>query len=415
MAQAPFYKIYIGDRDISEYVERFRYEDCIEEDSYLELTIRTQFAQQLADDPEIVSGTWLSFHYGFIGGEISDIHTAKVTDIKHRYAERVTMTVKALDSGTVMRKASDQKIWKKKTASDIAKEIAAKYGLEFEGKNTTTVYDSLPQGNKADFHFLQYLAQRENGGNFVVYIRNSVLYFTERSLLSDSLKTYTYMDGDGSVVSFEPEIRESSMPSVSTASDLKIVDPKKGTVVTSSVDNKTETKTGTLGEYKRVYSGNGRQVGTVGTKRQHSPQNSNEAPKIKRQIVMPVLGRKEAENIANSKKKAATLKSLVARLVVNGDPRMVPNKVITMKNVAKAHAGNWYVVKVSTDINTSGYTTVMDLNKNGTSISKSAKGEGKSEKVVKASDANKTIGPDKSGRSKTVKVRVYDGNKNRVR
>lgn len=422
MPQAPFYKVYIGDRDISEYVERFHYEDCMEEDSYLELTIKSNFAQALADDPDIVAGTWLSFHFGFIGGEISDVHKAKVTDIKHRYAERVTMTVKCLDSGTVMRKASNQKVWNKKTASDIAKEIATKYGLEFEGKDTSKVYDSLPQGNMADLHFLQYLAQREDGGNYVVYIRNYTLYFTPRNLLSESIKTYTYGDGDGSILSFEPEIRESSMPSVSTEAETKIVDAKKAQISVSKVDNTTETKTGTLGEYKRVYSGNGKQVGTTGVKK-HQSTSSNSAPSVKRQLVLPVKDKKEADNIANSKKKAAVLKSLVARLLLNGDPRIIPNQVITVKNVAKTHSGNWYVVKVSTDISASGYVTSLDLNKNGTSLGNASKTtkttvgtkgtkNAKNPYVVPAGDSNKTVGPDKQ--KSTVKVRVYDGNKNRL-
>ena len=86
---------------------------------------------------------------------------------------------------------------------------------------------------------------------------------------------------------------------------------------------------------------------------------------------------------------------MTADLVVEGNPFLFPNKMITMSNVAKRHSGNWFVSKVTHNIDGSGnYTTTLGLKKNGGKV-----GEEKSKNPV-----NKKIGKDansSNGKTKT--------------
>lgn len=406
---APFYRLYIDNdakRDITEYVENFTYEDCIEEDSLLKINIRSSFAEELADDTDFVTGTIIAFQFGFMAGEISELHRARITDVKHKYRERVTMELQCLDLGTVVKRVTEQTIWKNKKSSDIAQEIASKYGLELEADPTTKVWDNIPQGNRDDFSFLRYLALREDGGNWICYIRNNTLYFVNRGTDKNSLLTFTWGDGDGTVVSFEPSIKESTQAGVSNKAVVATFDPYKGEYKPQVVDNNTEKPTGTTGEYKRVYNESG-QVGFSGSKTKQS--TTNKQAEVGKNITVPTKDKAEATNIGNSKKKKATLKSLEAKLVVNGAPNITPNNIITMNNVAKRYTGNWFVNKVTHTVTTSGFLTTMDLNKNGTkSVTKNKGTSNKS--VVKAKDPNTSKGG--SSIKSEVKVRVYDGDGN---
>ncbi len=400
MAQAPFFKVYIDNedkKDISNLIESFIYEDCMSEDSLLTIDIKADFALDLADDTKLATGTILAFQFGFLSGELSEVHRARITDITHKYAARVTMNIKCLDIGTTVRKVSEQKIWNNVTSSDVARAIASKYGLDCVTDETSKKWTNVPQGNKADLHFLEYLAQREDTGSYVTYIRNTTLYFVKRAMKGDSALTFTYNDGNGTVMNFEPSLKESSQKGTSNKTVVSTFDPLKGDYKPTVVDNKTEEKTGTLGEYKREYSDNG-QIGYQGSKSKAKP--AGKKPEINKPVLDPTTDPTEAKNLGNHKKKKAGLKTLVAKLVVNGSPLITPNSIITMKNVAKVHAGNWFVEKVTHDVKTSGYVTTMDLNKNGTS-------KGGIHKTEKAKDSNKTVGPDK--KKSTVKVRVYDG------
>lgn len=405
---APFYKVYLehNNRDISEYISTLRYEDCSDEDSLLELSVRSDYALTLADDTDFTSGVIILFHFGYIGGEISETHKAKITDIDYTYAGTITMKVKALSVGNLARKITDTKIWKGVTSSQIAEEIAKKYGLETDIQETSQVWDNLPQGNKSDMRFLRYLADRESDGKWVTYIRNSKLYFTSIGTDKESSKTFTYGDDKGTVVSFKPSYRESNQ----SADTNKVVIPKFNPYTAQTeptVVDKKDATGGTLGNYN-IVDANGK---VVGTKQGKTTQQVNNVKggQVKNFIAPPVISTEEAKNKAKSKQKANTLKILTSKLVVNGSPNLVPNSVITMAGVAKIHSGNWLVKKVTHDITTSGYLTTLDSDKNGVTSSGKVKNTTTTKKVK---DANTTTGPEKA--KKEVKLVKVNANGKRV-
>lgn len=385
--KSPYYKVYIGDRDITKYVENINYEDSTEEDNIITLKIDQDYALQLADDPDFVTGKIVAFQFGFMGGAVSQLHKSKVTDIKHTYRERVMMTMKCLDLGTTVKRTTSQKIWEGKTSSQIAESIADKYGFDKEIKKTSKVWDNLPQGNKSDLEFLNYIAAREGGGNMVVFIRNNILYFVERGLNDESKVTFTYGYGDGEMVSFEPTQKDSSKKAVSNQTAVTNVDEKTGVVTTTVVDNNTEEDTGSTELYK-FDANNGDLIGEI----------SEDNTTIGKQNSEPVESDEEAASLANSTKKKAALEGMTAKLKLDGQPLLVPNSIITIKNVAKRHLGNWLIVKVIHSIQNGAYITTCDLKRNAS----------KTKTQNKASDANTTEGGNKVKDEVKVVVKVYD-------
>lgn len=389
MAQAPFYKVYINSdesQDITEQVESLVFEDASKEDSLLRITIKPDYALSLVDDDRISTNSVITFQFGYLQGDISPIHRAKVTDIKHKYRDRVTMEITCLALSNLAKKVKEKTVWKGKTTKQIVEEVASKYGLEVEIEGGDTKWDSLPQGTKSDMEFLRYLAQREDGGNTITYIRNNTLYYEARGTSKESMLSYTYGDGEGTVMYFEPAIKESNAKGKDNKAIVPSFDPFTGTHSTKVVDASSEEATGTLGSHKRVATKqlNG-MVKDIGTTIKEPQGFVNDA----------TTSKKEASNVANSAKKGS--RQVIAKLGVVGNPLTSPNKVITMSGVAKTHAGNWLIEKVTHTIQRSGYVTVLDLVKNGAS------------KGTKAKDANKTVGADKVEDKVVVKKVVLDG------
>lgn len=233
----PFVKIHLksNKRDISDRIEKFRYEDTAKEDNMVELKIKSDYAFQMADDNDIVTGAIIQFQWGYVGEVSSDVHEARITDVEVTYADRVQMIVRALDMGVAMKKATSLKIWRQKKASQIAQEIAVRYDLEALIDETDQVWDDIPQGNKSDFEFLKELSQKEADGDFVFYISGNKLHFVKRGVDKDAKWQFKY--GEEGVISFAPKWRETTANSAGTSTKAVSVNPKtKKTTVTKSDD-----------------------------------------------------------------------------------------------------------------------------------------------------------------------------------
>jgi len=435
---APYYKIYIGKdkEDITDLCTRFVFEDCSEEDSLLtfKMVVDDKF------DEKIAAGNIVYFKFGYIGLQLSEVHKSRISDIKYNYSGEITGTITCLDLGTVLRKVPSNKIWKKKTSSDIAKEIAVKYGMEYDIEKTDKVWDQLPQGNRTDSTFLGYLAEREKSGTYITYIRGTTLFFKQRDLKRKSVRLFDYKSEDGTVKGFSATENTSSQDGAATAVNISSGDKKQGTEEEKEVNNETEEKTGTLGthnlNYTRVNSagevvgstgpGLGVKVGVRGgffTDAAPIKKTTPNTPGISytkvnsegevvqaagpglgvkvgvkeglffpsRNINEPTSDKQEAENVANSKKKQATLDSFTGKLRLTGQPSIVPNVIITVAGVANRHKGNWYVVKVTHSLTEGGYTTSLDLKRNGTSMGNKTKVSDKADDN-KATDANTSVG-----------------------
>lgn len=404
--KSPFYRVYldpIAQIEITDNVEGFRYEDCIGKDNLIELKAFDNNALELLNNKALIKGKIVLAHFGYIGGAISPVHRCRITDIDTKYADRVTLTIKALDLGTTMKKSTSLKIWKGKKSSDIAEEIAKKYGLEIVVDKTTKVWDNLPQGHRTDFEFLAYLATKEKDGNYVFFVRNEKLNFVRKGLDKKALFTYTYGEKDTELIEFYAKERESTEDAGAINTNLAHMDPKTKTVTGTSANNANEKNALDLAEYKHVYDENGNEVSVQNVKTGQFmaaiPAVADKVYKkvsdIGRTLVHPASSSAEATDMANHHHKGK--KELVNEAVweMRGNPLIYIDELLTMKGVHKRHEGNWYVHKATHNIDSGGYKTTCETQRGANrSIG------------VKSSNVNKTVGK-KEKDDNTIIAHVY--------
>jgi len=118
--------------------------------------------------------------------------------------QTVRITLKAYDAGSKMKGRGSQKIWKNKTYSQIAREIAGKYHLKAVVSDTNDLVECEPQGNKSDFGFLDYLAEKIG---FKFNIQNSELHFYKQDLNKKPKLVLTYQGQGGLLISFRPKVK----------------------------------------------------------------------------------------------------------------------------------------------------------------------------------------------------------------
>lgn len=402
MAKSPFYKVYLDEnekRDISEFVEGLKYEDCTKKDSMLEFTIKSDYTLEFADDDDLVIGQIVLFQFGLLGedGDVSEIQRCKIQDIEVKYASRVTVTVRAFDNGVDMKRNSSNKVWKNLTSSQIVSAIAQSYGMKTQIEATTLVRKSISQGHKTDSEFIHSLAKKESNGNYIFYVRNNTVYFVKRGLNQKSVKTFNY-GYDNEVVSFFPKWRESTQEKGTQKTTAIGFDPLKKQSLTSSASDtnqKQDVKTGNYSLFNSVAD----KVGSIVKSDSVTGQNSTKGTVI----VTPTPDKAILDNMVNANQKDATLRVLTADLVTDGDPLAKPDTVITMKGVAQRHGGNWYIEKVTHSLQGSAYTNTSEMVKNA--VQKPGK---KNADKTKVAEVNKSTGPNDAKKTKT--LTVFDAN-----
>lgn len=395
----PFFKIYINGDETKELrgtVDSFDFEDCVDEDSFLTITMGLPEDMDISESPYLENGMLLTFKFGLLQGLYSQAHTVKIVDVEYDYGNIVTLSLKCLDIGTNMKKNSEPKVWKNKTTIEIVKEILEGHGMEFEYdeyKGGHKKWESMPQGKKSDFDFIKYLVSREVSGNYLFYIRGIRGYLVQRSNENQSTGTYTYAKGEGVVLAFKPSIKESSQTGAGNSSSVTTTGAD-GKTTTSTDDSEPESGNKFLFDKDANDVGNTlRQVANViGTPEQKKKtkksvgKNNNPA----------VADADEAKNLASFNKTKENAKIMTANLRLELDPTIVPNTVINMAGVFKPHQGAWLIKKVRHRIDSSGGTTSCDM-----------------EKGFKK---NKSKGPKKGGKGEAPKkpITAVDGNGNEV-
>lgn len=392
----PYIKVKTAnDYDLSDYIDSFVFEDCVEEDDLLEITLKDFDFIDFIDSGELASGMILNFHFGYLGKDslTSSTHVAIVTDVEPKYAEE-TVVIRALDKGVVLKKSENNKVWKDVTSTDIVKEIATKYSMSAVIEETTVVYDNLPQGGSNDFEFLQYLALQETKGNYIFYVKGETLYFITRGTDKDSILTYTYPDND--IIGFTPVLSDILAEAEGVELQNTSYNVDSQTEKDESVNSDTEEANNKLGKYvttafSDVYKEN--------INKQYLSVESEKFP---------------IKNILNSLEKEQSLKILTADLIVYGNPTLVADTILTMSGkLLKRDIGNWYITKVSHNILSNGYTTTLSLEKNATAQDITNVESGSVTSVSTTSTINTSKGKSATEDDKIV-VSVYDTSGNKI-
>jgi len=391
--RAPYVKIYLKTgEDLSQYIEDFSYSDSAERENNMEFTVNPVHAVQFLDRDDVKTGTKINFVFGYAGERHCANMTAKIKDIEADYGSYIKITIRCTDAGPDLKRVTSKRIWSGVTSYQIAQEIALKYGLKLSSHRTTSTWDSLPQGTMSDFDFLHYLAKREDGGNFIFYIRNDTLYFVRRGLDNESIRTFTYGNGSD-VILFRPKLRESEGAGDSNAVRVG----SDGVIVESDASDSAEDVV--TGSQRIVYDENGNETGDC--------YNDPAPDRNRQELVTPTGSETEAKNLAASVRKKAQLNGFTAELEVEGDPLIVPDCIVTVKGVAKRHEGNWWITEVKHSLRSGGaYTTVIMMQKNAQNFKTSSVS-------VDGTTVNDTVGADSSQENK-VTLFLYDENGNRI-
>lgn len=366
---APYKKVWLeqpdgSQLDISDMVSSIKYSRDIEKENELSFSVEQNYIQTLTDELPIVRGQVVFVQFGFKGGERSNVFRCRVVDIAHKYSTKVQMSVKCRDEGSVLKKSASARVWRNVTTSEICKQIAQIYGLEFVGDETTFVWDSFPQSQKDDWSFLQEVVKKEESGNYWVYVDSGKLYLERRGLDKASVLSFVYGQGD-KIMSFDVSIQEKNSAATSAAgTEISGFDPDKKEEIKESILPGTENENIDLGDYKWVFSAQG--------EIQNRPQGGGILDDVLKEhltgkkIVSSQTNPGEIKNEANYTKKQATFKQMVGTLKIVGEPSMMLNSVITMQGVLKVHEGNYLITGIEDDVTTGGYVTTLKMVKNGT-------------------------------------------------
>lgn len=395
--KAPFYSVFLDNdekRDITYLIESFKYEECTEEDDLLSIRIASKYAEEFDKDSEIKEGTKLLFKFGYIGGLVSKLKRARITDISYKYAERVSIEVKALDLGNVMKKVTSSKVWVG-TTKQIAQEIADRYGLDlvidYEGRTW-----NIPQGNDSDFEFLQKLVLREQDGNYIMFVSGNDLKIVKKGLNKASAISLTYGEASSGIISFTSNYSEATAKTEGIGNTVKGFDPLNKKPIEKSTSPDKQDNTCHTGEKVNIYNSVGEKIGT-------KTLNPTDDKAFGKNVVATSSNSADLSNLSNSLNKKGAAKMLTGSLVLEGNPVLEADAVITMLNVFKRDLGNWYSKKVAHEISGSGYRSTVQMDKNG-----SKKGK------VASPNPNTSKGKSVEECKDTVTVNVYNANGEKI-
>ncbi len=361
--KTPYYSIVARStkKNITQWVDSIIFEESVGENDVLTLNMRN-IPLSLLDEQEFNEGVLLDFHFGYLKGANSGVKVARVTNIEASYDKFVSMTIKALDLGITLRKGKKNFGWKDVSIKSLAQSIAQKNGLELKAEGNIAGVDELerqiqymPQINETDFNFLKKTLGTQGTGDFIVFTKDDKLIIKSRGLDTKSRRTFTWNSPNDSVLSFKPTVRDTSKEEASAGVTVEVVNPETGeiessdTALTKNNDKKT-------GDKLIHYDVNGFE------KKNKQLGKSNE--KVQTKNFKPVKDKSEAESVINEQRIEASLGDMTATLVIEGDPSVFSDNIITMANVAKKHAGNWYVHSVKHNIGKNGYITELELGRN---------------------------------------------------
>ncbi len=396
MAKSPFYIVQIAEtgEDITPFVDSFSYEGNIEKDDLLKISLTFKNVFEL-DEEWLSVGQKLKFFFGYIGGLQTPIKVAKISDVQASYGAVIKVSIDATDVGMFLKKNSGNTIHNKKTLSDLVKEIADKYSLKFEAVETKKVYTHIPQAQKSDFDFLTQMAKREN---LVFRVSGETLFLEKRDLLKESIKTYTW---GVDIISFVPKVKHSQQDSSSQKIQSNSVNLKDNTIQKSEAkaDDKEKEK---LGDYVVEVDANGNKKKVFPTKKQETAKTED----VK--MVVGKADKTQNDGIVNRQQEDKSLSDVTATLVVEGNPLLEENQVLTIAGVAKKHEGNWKIISVKQNPSQGGgYTTSLELKKNATN--KPVANTLPDKSTSKNQEVNKSTGTAQDNES-TSKVLKFDQN-----
>jgi len=417
--KSPFLKLYQkrNGKEISN-IESFNYEDSDEKDAYAEFRINglalNSKGQHLMNDSELQKDTDLQFQFGFIGGFVSPMHEITIHENHLDYsAGRCIVVLRCLDKGNVIKRIRTNMQWRNVTASQIAQQIADKYGMSARISPTEKVYKSICQSGLSDYQLLQKLAH-ENG-SINCYVSNNTLVFEKINFSKKSKRLLTVGDN---VIRFSTTVSNSNSVGTAhkgvTASGVDIMSGKPFTYsyILDGIGGQVLGKYSTEPTPKDKRISNGvldafyKELNTDKSQHFNPDANSKNVLNINSETtakIMDIIGTvkigatspQDAKNKAEAMVSKAKKNAVTASLELELDSSFNIGDIITVDGlISDRDKGNWYVKEIRHSIKPNAYaSTSLELSRNATNAGTTpAKGE-----------LNKTLGGLFAGTTKAVR------------
>lgn len=414
MFKAPFINIWaIVDEqriNISTRISSLHYDRDTEKEDMLKFSVEQDYTEDL-DDLGLVAGTQLEFEYGFYAGLQSDLHKARITDVKEQYTKgkKVQLQIQARDNGTVLKKSTGAKVWQDVTTSDVAKVLANRWSMEYKGIDTDYIWSNYPQQNKSDWDFLQELCEKDKD-KLICYATDGAIYVELRNLDSNSVRTYDYQK-DNEFISIQISTKESPANTSSSGKVSTIgYDLDKGESIQQSTDAENDDTKAT-DKYSYVFSGDGEPVDEeeVDEEEIEGLETLGTFLDVGENIVMGTGSPEELLGAAGGKRQGGTIKRIIATIKVQGNPTFRLNNIITLQGLLQKRNGNYLIKAIKDEVSVnSGYTTTLTLQKNA-----SKKAFKKQQEPNSEADTNTSVGTNVSEQN-TKKVFIFDEDGNTV-
>lgn len=276
---------------------------------------------RFTDDPRLSEGVTFRVRWGY-PTLLSDTLVVKVQKAVPLFpkSDFPTITLISWDSRIDMSYQSSSKNYGAVSSSQVARVLAKKWNLkeDIEESNDGSKIEMAQPSNMSDLAYIVKLADKIH---FRFDIVGDTLVFKKHGFLDAPELEYTYfVDREGVVLAFEPEIKEKKL-----RGKLKITttDPKTGKTATAE------------------------QPGNVTPKKSY--RGAKNGGQLNAAIVTGVATgssdpKKVADLQAGGAKDKIDLDANNAKLEVVGDPRLRKGKVVQVNGVGR-YSGNWYVAK----------------------------------------------------------------------
>ena len=357
--------------DITQEIRSFVFEDNEKELDVLELTV-TDRNLQFVDDPLFQEGNEITARFGYAGGDLSPKKKVVIKDIEYDFPEEgdPTITLRAYDKGHKLAGRENQKVWTKPPPgilySEIAEEIAAKYGLTPKVTETKAPHLRVAQSNVSDAEFLKKLAETarakdgEGVTGYVFYVQDDELHFHPRGLDQEPALVLEYFtDTKGVLRSFKPATQSQGAKGAGTETKAVGVDPRKKEPVEHKASKDTTSQRTTLGRKTVLVDGN------TGEEKFEEQESGHIAPTASRtEGFHEEPAQEPAQDEAEGKFKEASMRQVEATALTIGIPVLKAKQNIEVKGVGRKFSGVYYVQGVRHEIGESGYSCELKLKRN---------------------------------------------------
>lgn len=403
MAKTPFYRVIAqtSGRDLTDFIKGINIIDSIDQTDVVTLSM-DGVELPLLDDKVLSNGIILIYSFGYYAGKYSGERKARITNINVRYGPTISVTVKATDLGIVLKKGMKKRVWQNQSAEEIISQITSEKGLKLEMSPNINGVNELnkkiaffPQTNEDDYSTIKKILAISGNGEFIVYTRGESVVVKPRGLGDRSKRTYTYNEGNGGVISFSVNENDTAKSEFAVKSNVSSFSPFDGEAILSEVlgEETPEPKLAPQSS-KFIVEGAENYGDVVGRGVEPEP--------VQGELIEPVVNSQESKTKANKKSIESSLSGIKATLVVEGDPIIRADQVVTMSNVSKKHQGNWYVNKVTHKVDSSGFITTIALQRNSTSKALN------SNNASSLGNVNDSTGPKETDNKKTVSTFIVN-------